>query len=102
MIFQAASNREVEIQTEDEQAFLARQQEVLKSGGQERSESPLRSQASKALPRTPGSVNQNSPTRKVKSKSDLLFIHINHQVLSVLVVQTAELILITFSRKIPL
>lgn len=64
---QAVSNREIEIQTEDEQTFLARQQEVLKAGGQVRSESPLRSQASKALPRTPGSGSQNSPTRKVKS-----------------------------------
>lgn len=63
--FKAVSSREIEVQTEDEQTFLARQQEVLKAGGQVRSESPLRSQASKALPRTPGSGNQNSPTRKV-------------------------------------
>ncbi|XP_013105209.1 cytoplasmic dynein 1 light intermediate chain 2 [Stomoxys calcitrans] len=60
----AVSNREIEVQTEDEQTFLARQQEIIKQGGQVRSESPLRSQASKAMPRTPGSAGQNSPSRK--------------------------------------
>lgn len=66
-LLQAVSNREIEVQTEDEQTFLARQQEIIKQGGQVRSESPLRSQASKAMPRTPGSAGQNSPSRKVKS-----------------------------------
>lgn len=62
------SNREIEVQTEDEQAFLARQQEILKQGGQVRGESPLRSQVgNKSMPRTPGSGGQSSP-KKMDSK----------------------------------
>ncbi|XP_037936250.1 cytoplasmic dynein 1 light intermediate chain 1 [Teleopsis dalmanni] len=58
------SNREAEVQTEDEQAFLARQQEMLKQGIQVRGESPLRSQGgTKAMPRTPGSGGQSSPKK---------------------------------------
>lgn len=65
---QAVSNREAEVQTEDEQAFLARQQEILKQGGQVRGESPLRSQGgssggNKSGPRTPGSTGQSSPKK---------------------------------------
>lgn len=65
---QAVSNRETEVQTEDEQAFLARQQEILKQGGQVRGESPLRSQGgssggNKSGPRTPGSTGQSSPKK---------------------------------------
>ncbi|EDV99766.1 cytoplasmic dynein 1 light intermediate chain 1 [Drosophila grimshawi] len=64
----AVSNRETEVQTEDEQAFLARQQEILKQGGQVRGESPLRSQGAsaggnKSGPRTPGSAGQSSPKK---------------------------------------
>ncbi|XP_030378661.1 cytoplasmic dynein 1 light intermediate chain 1 isoform X2 [Scaptodrosophila lebanonensis] len=66
----AVSNREAEVQTEDEQVFLARQQEILKQGGQVRGESPLRSQAgsasagsNKSGPRTPGSAGQSSPKK---------------------------------------
>lgn len=65
---QAVSNRETEVQTEDEQAFLVRQQEILKQGGQVRGESPLRSQGgsaggNKSGPRTPGSTGQSSPKK---------------------------------------
>jgi len=63
-LFQAVSNREAEVQTEDEQAFLARQQEILKQGDQVRGESPLRSQgvgSNKSGPRTPGTTGQSSP-----------------------------------------
>lgn len=68
LLLQAVSNREAEVQTEDEQAFLARQQEILKQGGQVRGESPLRSQganasANKSGPRTPGSAGQSSPKK---------------------------------------
>uniref|UniRef100_A0A1A9V6L6 Dynein light intermediate chain n=1 Tax=Glossina austeni TaxID=7395 RepID=A0A1A9V6L6_GLOAU len=63
----AVSNREIEVQTEDEQAFLARQQEIIKQSVQVRGESPLRSQASKAMPRTPGSAGQSSP-KKMEAK----------------------------------
>ncbi|XP_023032653.1 cytoplasmic dynein 1 light intermediate chain 1 isoform X1 [Drosophila willistoni] len=65
----AVSNREAEVQTEDEQAFLARQQEILKQGSQVRGESPLRSQGSNSggnksgVPRTPGSASQSSPKK---------------------------------------
>jgi len=63
---QAVSNRETEVQTEDEQAFLARQQEILKQGDQVRGESPLRSQgvgSNKSGPRTPGTAGQSSPKK---------------------------------------
>ncbi|XP_034649903.1 cytoplasmic dynein 1 light intermediate chain 1 [Drosophila subobscura] len=66
----AVSNREAEVQTEDEQTFLARQQEILKQAGQDRGESPLRSQGggsvgggNKSVPRTPGSTGQSSPKK---------------------------------------
>lgn len=67
---QAVSNREAEVQTEDEQAFLARQQEILKQGDQVRGESPLRSQgggvgSNKSGPRTPGSATGQSSPKKV-------------------------------------
>lgn len=64
------SNREVEVQTEDEQAFLARQLQSLQQGqqGQQqaRSVSPMRTTQSggKSSPRTPSS--QGSPNKKVK------------------------------------
>lgn len=75
---QAVSNRETEVQTEDEQAFLARQQEILKQGGQVRGESPLRSQGgssggNKSGPRTPGSTGQSSP----KKVSTLTHTHVH-------------------------
>lgn len=53
--FQTVSNRETEVQTEDEQQFLARQQQVLMQGQtQTRGESPMRTppSASKSMPRT--------------------------------------------------
>lgn len=66
------SNREVEIQTEDEQAFLARQLQILQQGqqatpGQQRSTSPMRTPqpGAKPSPRTPNS--QGSPNKKVKN-----------------------------------
>jgi dynein light intermediate chain 1 len=64
------SNREVEVQTEDEQAFLARQQQLLQQGQQgqpARSVSPMRTpqSAGKTAPRTPGSGGQGSPSKKV-------------------------------------
>lgn len=49
------SNRETEVQTEDEQQFLARQQQVLMQGqSQTRGESPMRTppQAARSVPRT--------------------------------------------------
>lgn len=58
------SNREMEVQAEDEQAFLIRQQEILKQSGQTRGESPLRSQpGSNKTPRTPGQPGQSSPKK---------------------------------------
>lgn len=58
------SNRETEIQTEDEQAFLLRQQQILQQGqGHTRGESPLRSQSGKPTSRTPGSTSQGSPKK---------------------------------------
>ena len=52
------------MQTEDEQAFLGRQQEIIKQGGQVRGDSPSRLQAgSKPMPRTPGIGSQNSPKK---------------------------------------
>lgn len=71
------SNREVEVVTEDEQAFLARQQQMLQQGqqgGQQaRSVSPMRTPqpGGKSSPRTPG-ANQGSPNKKV-SKVFFLF-----------------------------
>lgn len=65
------SNREVEVVTEDEQVFLARQQQLLQQGqqgGQQaRSVSPMRTpqSAGKTSPRTPG-TGQGSPNKKVK------------------------------------
>lgn len=53
---QTVSNRETEVQTEDEQQFLARQQQILMQGQtQTRGESPMRTpqSAAKAMPRTP-------------------------------------------------
>jgi dynein light intermediate chain 1, cytosolic len=72
------SNREVEVVTEDEQAFLGRQQQLLLQGGQQaggqqaRSVSPMRtSQAGgKSSPRTPGS--QGSPNKKVSDSHGFL------------------------------
>lgn len=65
------SNREVEVVTEDEQAFLARQQQLLQQGqqgGQQaRSVSPMRTpQGGKTSPRTPG-AGQGSPNKKVRN-----------------------------------
>ncbi|XP_055843436.1 cytoplasmic dynein 1 light intermediate chain 1 [Episyrphus balteatus] len=59
------SNREAEVQTEDEQTFLQRQQQILQQGqGQIRGESPLRSQGgNKNVTRTPGSTSQSSPIK---------------------------------------
>lgn len=69
------SNREVEVVTEDEQAFLARQQQLLQqgqqAGGQQaRSVSPMRTPPSggKASPRVPG-ANQGSPNKKVRQRN---------------------------------
>lgn len=56
MSVQTVSNREIEVQTEDEQVFLARQQQAIQQGQTptSRGESPMRSQnPSKATPRTP-------------------------------------------------
>lgn len=67
------SNREVEVVTEDEQAFLARQQQLLQQGqqgGQQaRSVSPMRTpqSAGKAATRTPQLGSQGSPNKKVTS-----------------------------------
>lgn len=64
------SNREIEVVTEDEQTFLARQQQLLQQGQQggqpARSVSPMRTPQSggKAMPRTPGG-GQGSPNKKV-------------------------------------
>lgn len=64
------SNRENEVQTEDEQAFLARQLQILQQSqqgqqGQQRSTSPMRTPQPgvKSSPRTPSS--QGSPNKKV-------------------------------------
>lgn len=63
------SNREVEVHTEDEQQFLARQQQLLQQGqtAQPRSTSPLRTPTpgTKSGPRTPASAGQGSPNKKV-------------------------------------
>lgn len=60
------SNREAEVQTEDEQAFLARQLQILQQSqqgkeGQQRSTSPMRTPQGKSTPRTPSS--QGSPNK---------------------------------------
>jgi dynein light intermediate chain 1, cytosolic len=66
------SNREVEVQTEDEQAFLARQQQLLQQGQPARGESPMRIQD--RVQRQPSSGGgtgvglQNSPNKKVSRK----------------------------------
>jgi dynein light intermediate chain 1, cytosolic len=62
------SNREIEVQTEDEQAFLARQQQLLQQGQPARGESPMRIQD--RVQRQPSSGgtgvgSQNSPNKKV-------------------------------------
>lgn len=58
-VFQTVSNREVEVQTEDEQAFLSRQQQAIMQGQTptSRGESPMRTQTtSKPMPRTPVNI----------------------------------------------
>lgn len=58
---QTVSNREVEVQTEDEQAFLARQQQLLMQGQSpsSRGESPMRTPSGpKSTPRAPVRSNQ--------------------------------------------
>ncbi|XP_055609006.1 cytoplasmic dynein 1 light intermediate chain 1 isoform X2 [Uranotaenia lowii] len=72
------SNREIEIQTEEEQAFLTRQLQLLQQGQTPtRGESPMRSQpgggsAGKPSPRTPGSVGaQGSPKKPQDVKPNL-------------------------------
>ncbi|XP_037026129.1 cytoplasmic dynein 1 light intermediate chain 1 [Bradysia coprophila] len=60
------SNREVEVQTEDEQAFLARQQQLLMQGQSpsSRGESPMRTPSGpKSTPRAPidGKLNSGTP-----------------------------------------
>ena len=62
------SNRETEVQTEDEQAFLGRQQQLLMQGqAPTRGESPMRSTTPGGgkAPRTPGQQGQGSPNKKV-------------------------------------
>lgn len=64
-------SKEVEVVTDDEQLFLARQQQLLQQGqqgGQQaRSVSPMRTpqSAGKTSPRTPGATGQGSPNKKV-------------------------------------
>uniref|UniRef100_A0A182Q473 Dynein light intermediate chain n=1 Tax=Anopheles farauti TaxID=69004 RepID=A0A182Q473_9DIPT len=66
------SNRESEIQTEDEQAFLARQQQLLQQGqAPTRGESPLRSQpgnGSKSAARTPVATGAQGSPKKIDGK----------------------------------
>lgn len=75
------SNREIEVLTEDEQAFLARQQQLLQQGqpagvggvggGQPaRSVSPMRTPQPgiKSAPRTPLPPGQGSPNKKIEVK----------------------------------
>ncbi|XP_035919623.1 cytoplasmic dynein 1 light intermediate chain 2 [Anopheles stephensi] len=66
------SNRESEIQTEDEQSFLARQQQLLQQGQTPtRGESPLRSQPSngtKSTQRTPVTAGAQGSPKKVDGK----------------------------------
>lgn len=56
LLLQTVSNREVEVQTEDEQAFLARHQQLLMAGQSpsSRGESPMRTPTGpKSTPRAP-------------------------------------------------
>ncbi|KAL9695364.1 hypothetical protein quinque_014649 [Culex quinquefasciatus] len=65
------SNREIEVQTEEEQAFLTRQLQLLQAGQTPtRGESPMRSQSSagKTTPRTPGSGGAQGSPKKVDGK----------------------------------
>lgn len=65
---QTVSNRENEVQTEDEQQFLARQQQILMQGQtQTRGESPMRTpqSATKAMPRTPVRILRQFLQRKI-------------------------------------
>ncbi|EAA06916.5 cytoplasmic dynein 1 light intermediate chain 2 [Anopheles arabiensis] len=66
------SNRESEIQTEDEQSFLARQQQLLQQGqSPARGESPLRSQpnnGTKSTQRTPVAAGAQGSPKKVDGK----------------------------------
>lgn len=65
------SNREIEVQTEEEQAFLTRQLQLLQAGQTPtRGESPMRSQSSagKTTPRTPGSAGAQGSPKKVDGK----------------------------------
>lgn len=65
--FQTVSNREIEVQTEDEQAFLSKQQQILQQQGQTpiRGESPLRVQGStgKTPTRPVGTGDNRSPVK---------------------------------------
>lgn len=67
---QTVSNRESEIQTEDEQSFLARQQQLLQQGqSPARGESPLRSQpnnGTKSTQRTPVAAGAQGSPKKVR------------------------------------
>ncbi|XP_055711649.1 cytoplasmic dynein 1 light intermediate chain 1 [Phlebotomus papatasi] len=65
-----ATNRETEVHPEDEQTFLARQQQLLLQGqAPTRGESPMRSQpGAKVSPRTPISGSQGSPNKKIDAK----------------------------------
>lgn len=63
---QTQTNREADVQTEEEQAFLARQQQMLMAGQAPaaRGESPMRGTPGTpkpSMPRTPGQVGQGSP-----------------------------------------
>lgn len=66
------SNREIEVQTEEEQAFLSRQLQLLQQGQTPtRGESPMRSQNSAgktSSPRTPGSAGAQGSPKKVDGK----------------------------------
>uniref|UniRef100_A0A182MZP3 Dynein light intermediate chain n=1 Tax=Anopheles dirus TaxID=7168 RepID=A0A182MZP3_9DIPT len=66
------SNRESEIQTEEEQAFLARQQQLLQQGQTPaRGESPLRSQpgnGGKSAARTPVATGAQGSPKKIDGK----------------------------------
>lgn len=80
------SNRETEVQTEDEQTFLARQLQILQQnqqgqGGQQqtRSVSPMRTPQSagkSSSPRTTPSSG-GSPNKKVSNSADRCLININ-------------------------
>lgn len=66
------SNREIEVQTEEEQAFLSRQLQLLQQGQTPtRGESPMRSQnnmGKTSTPRTPGSAGAQGSPKKVDGK----------------------------------